>query len=197
VGGWDGGRSLETFPAAQAPAPASQEAAEEGARSPASLPSPVAEFVSLRQKALPTAEETVRLKKLLRDHGALLGAFERLGDFDADIQNREGLVQFVQDAIMERENPEHEFIAGQVEKLILADNLRAEQSRPHRAELAADKGELVLAYLDAHPERLEFLLSNAAGSPNIRVIENALAVGERRKAESRRIIEELDAAVSN
>jgi hypothetical protein len=106
-------------------------------------------------------------------------------------------VQLLQDAILERENPEHEYITDQAEKLILADNLRAEQNRPYRAALAADKGELVLAYLDAHPDRLEFLLSNAAGSPNIRVIQNALAVGERRRAESLRIIEELDAAVSN
>jgi hypothetical protein len=86
--GWDGGRSLEPQPFAPAPviaagAEATQdEIIEEGARTPASLPSPVAEFVSLRQKALPTAEESARLKKLLRDRGALQSAFDRLGDFD-------------------------------------------------------------------------------------------------------------------
>ncbi len=157
----------------------------------------IQEFSSIKRKSLRSQSDIADMKRLLRQRQVLQTAFDQLSNFDAELPARRDLVAFVQDALLDQTNPEREFIAARTEELILADNLRPEQNRPHRRELAADKGELVLAYLDARPGRSQFLIDAAAGSPNITVIRNALAVGERRRAESIAIIQELGPTVSN
>ncbi len=157
----------------------------------------IQKFSEIQRKSLRSRAEMAEMKTLLRHRQVLQTAFDQLSDFDSEIPARTQLVSYIQEALLDKENPERELIETRAEQLILADNLRPEQNRPHRRELAADKGELTLAFLDAQPGRRQHLIEASAGSPNLTVIRNALAVGERRRAESLRILEELPSSSGN
>lgn len=156
---------------------------------PGSLNEQVETYSRLRGKALRTDDEDRWMKRFRRTPSSVISALKEIQSTfenpeasgqEADTSNSQSIV-LIQDALLDAEFPAREQLQALVEQVILADNLRSHFPRPTLRRLAADKGELILGYVSAQPERIEFLKSASAGTPNGRVVNNALAVIARAK----------------